>query len=270
MNPNNPAWRWATRSALMALLATAACNRNSNELPPATDRPAQYTQDVQLDGRTVLRVLVLQSRYATAGTDTVYVLAQRVGGGLSGLPEKIVILMEGCRSAEGSYSTCPVLDTAHVTLAAAGADTLFKLSNSGLLPSPATFRFGVLRGDGGHPLAAVYAAPESYAGALQDSVHRYTARVRGYVLSDGEAVFRLKADTVEYNITGRFLPQSLAFEGLLSEGGVVQSPVGYDSVQMGGGVRLPADTGGGVLRDSLRLGRVLPDGVNRFYLYLKK
>ncbi|WP_423735597.1 hypothetical protein [Chitinophaga caseinilytica] len=227
-----------------------ACNKNSLELPPVSSPPVELRLRAKLDG--IAAVEFVFQKTTVPGSDTVRMFIRNLDRmPLSG----IRYVAELCNAATQNFDNCPLQVTDVIPALAAGGELvrLAEWVNTGMVLDSQRINVGIISAGGRepHPLSGIY-GNVSAGFEDRDTVTKYFGQIRGYVLADGTATFRLKtAFSKNLNAKGLFTGLR-AFDGELAVDGMDAIPFGLDSVLVAS-VRKPIDTSGGKCNFRLKL-----------------
>lgn len=201
-----------------------SCNKNTNQLPPIKAPAGIYERTAKLDGVAILDVFFEQTK--TSNSDTVWMWVKNLTPGML-LNTKI--LVEICDSLE-NYDMCGLQQPITID-SLPGNDTAgYRLLyiNKNINFNTAVINVGILQYEGtSHILGNIYSS--IYAGFNTDTNTSF-GNVRGYVLADGNSVFRFKwQDAVMYNAKGIFT-LDMSYRGQLLHEGNVLAPLVLDSI----------------------------------------
>ncbi|WP_126243326.1 hypothetical protein [Chitinophaga rhizosphaerae] len=244
-----------------------ACNKNSLELPPVSSPPAELRLQAKIDG--IAAVEFIFQKTTVPGSDTVRMFIRN----LDKLPlSGVRYVAELCNAATQNFDNCPLQVTDVIPALAAGGEQvrLAEWVNTGMVLDSQRINVGIVSAGGRvpHPLCGIYGnVSAGFQGA--DTITKYYGQIRGYVLADGTATFRLKS-AFGKNVNAKGLFTGLqAFDGELLANGLQPIPFSLDSVTVGG-TRKPIDTTGGTCIFRMKLQTVYDSQVNFIFSQTSK
>lgn len=256
---------------LLLLFGFAACNKNSNELPPTRNRPIVFSVPITING--VPKLTVYFEQYVFTNGDSGVVQLENTGMDTTKTLDSVDVFIEICKGANKGYNSCYVLPIAKIKNLRGGAKLrIAKLSGIGKLLTEKTVTAGALNYNGTALLfSGIYEHPSSASEFLADSTYKYSSSARAYILYDGTAhIYSNAADSAQYYVTGKF-NQEFAFSGSLFNGGTMQAMVSYDSITIDSNTKVAGYLNNdNFLRCNLKLARPLGDNVDHISLFLKK
>jgi hypothetical protein len=229
-------------SILLICLAVStilpSCNRNTDQLPPKKAPPVQLTMAATVNGLTPVDFIFSQTKTATS--DTVWL---SIRNNSSVAITSLTYVVELCNVLPQNYDNCNMQVQGQLTVPLAAGAILSKVytwTNKGIKLDSNLINTGVISYSGltAHPFANIY--NNTYT-IFESSAHAigYYGSVRGYILADGTARFRIKGKgTDQFNATGLFTPltppQANSFDGLLKNGDNILAPFKLDTIEVGG------------------------------------
>lgn len=215
------------------LLGVCACNKNTDQLAPKKSTPQKLVLSPAVNG--IRQVEFVFEQFTTAKSDTVWMSVRN--GGTTPL-NNLKYVVELCKSLPQTFDGCDlqVQGVLSGPLApGATSDRLVTWINKKIKLDSTLINTGVISFDGlpGSPLANVYHSVYSVFEADPSSDSYYGA-VRGYILADGLALFRLKGKEGEqYEAKGHFIAQK-TFDGRLYKDDDFLTPFELDSLEVNG------------------------------------
>lgn len=188
-------------SLCFILLALSACNKNSDQLPPVKTKPTTFTKKCFIDDREIDLIFVQKK---TASTDTVAVYFHNRTSdsfaNLNAVAEICNVLPQNYDNCHSQYINGPALlkgfDTGGYRVLATGQN---------LTMDSMHINAGIVSYTGAtNSVAGKYRNNGAYF--IKDTATAYPAVVKGYILEDGTATFRIKWDTTHFTITGIVVP----------------------------------------------------------------
>lgn len=248
-----------------------SCNKNTNELPPITIKPAILSLPVWVNGLNIVDFIFEKTTTETG--DTVWL---SIKNNTAENIESMTYLVELCKALPQNYDNCDLELTAQIPNTLKAYSTLKHIiswTNKNILLDSALINGGIISysGNSAVPLSNIYSSIYSeFETDTSANASLYYGVVRGYVLADGKAIFRIKGnDQTNYNAIGQFT-QLKAFDGLLTkDNNNFIAPFNLDTFLING-KKILADTSSGKLAFRLHLHLPLNDTINSILVLTKK
>lgn len=215
-------------SLVVTLTIILACNKNTNQLPPVAI-PETTTVACFINGLETVDVILQQSKKTQNGGLEVW-LKNVSSNNLS----NIKVIVEVCKNRKESYDSCGLqyIVTASSLKAndTGGYQLIFQNNTISLKNDLITV--GILYYDSvKHPLSGYYT---NNIARFEKSSDTQNADIRGYILAEGSAVFRLKKynNDTAYTIKGIFKDSALVYDAHYYKAGIETSPLILDSLKI--------------------------------------
>lgn len=241
-------------------ISAISCNKNSTQLPPIKAPQKELSVSAKINGLATVDLIFRQTQTATA--DTVWLSVKNTA---TASISNLQFVVELCKATPQQYDNCDlqVTRTLPDTIAPGGTvNNVYMWANKGIKLDAGLINTGIIAYTGlpPHPLADVYNNVYAVFEAT-DSAGNYYGNIRGYILADGTATFRLKGKADEYyNLEGNFT-KMLSFNGRLMKDSQVLTPFALDSVGDAGSRKL-VDTTGDALKFRVKLTTPINNTIN--------
>ena len=236
--------------AFFGIALLLSCEKNTVQLPDPVNTPAELVVPARINGLATVDFIFHQTK--SSDHDTVWLSLRNISGrDISALQ----YVAELCNAVPQLYSNCNLQITGtlkDVLKAGETRERIYSWIDKKIMLDSSLINTGIVSYAGmSQPVAGVCSSVYAIFETAEKKVGYYGS-VRGYVLADGTATFRLKGkNEEEFNVSGHFT-QTLSFDGLLSKGSQLISPFTLDSL----------DTGNEKLTYRLQLDTPLSDSIH--------
>ncbi|MBO9203382.1 MULTISPECIES: hypothetical protein [Niastella] len=251
--------------AIVVLLFS--CNRNSDQLPPKKAPPTELVISSKTNGLAQVDFIFHQTRIASG--DTVWL---SIRNNTNAPIVNLKYIVELCKAVPQNYDNCDLQVHGLITDSIQSGQTrpkVFTWINRNIRLDSSLINTGVIAHNSlpPHPLGNVYS--NIYASFETDSEVGYYGTVRGYVLADGLARFRIKGkDNDQFNATGLFT-QAFDFTGNLYKDNSLLTPFKLDSITVNGNRQL-IDTANNKFNFRLALQKPVRDTIQSLLLFTQR
>lgn len=254
-------------AALTTVVILLSCNRNTDQLPPKKAPPAELIIPAKTNGLAQVDFIFHQTKNTTG--DTVWL---SIRNNSTAAITNLKYLVELCKAAPQNYDNCDlqiqgtISDSIH---SGKTKEKVFTWTNRNIKLDTTLINVGVIAYSGllPHPLGNVYS--NIYAAFETSTAIGYYGTVRGYVLADGTARFRLKGkNDDQFNAAGLFT-QVVDYSGTLTKEGNILTPFALDSVTVGSN-RMLIDTANNKFNFRLKLQTPIQDTIQSLMLFTQR
>jgi hypothetical protein len=243
------------------------CNRNTDQLPARNAPPTELVISSKTEGLAQVDFIFHQTKNGSG--DTVWL---SIRNNTAAPIVNLKYIVELCKAVPQNYDNCDLQVQGLITdsiQSGKTSSTLFTWINRNIKLDTSLINTGVIAHNNlpPHPLANVYS--NVYATFETANGVGYYGTVRGYVLADGQARFRVKGkDNDQFNAIGLFT-QAIDFTGILHKENTLLTPFKLDFITVNGGRQL-IDTANKRFTFRLALQKPIQDTIQSLLLFTQR